>query len=380
MSGKSKAPTPERYQAPRDNLVRLWSPPTAGELALPGIMLRAKSDSGDDDTPIMAGHFCVFDRWTEIDSWFEGNFMERIAKGAAKKTFKENRDAMKVLFQHGRDPQIGYKPLGPIRALEEDDTGGAYEVALLDADYVRETLLPGLRENLYGASFRFTIMKEEWVQEPPRSESNPNGIPERTIKEMRVQEFGPVTFPAYADATAGLRSVTDEYIASGLGLGDPEMLRMAGDGATLADLLVRKLAPDSRERITVNSRRADDEPEDEAGKASPEEKKTPEGERAPAEAPNAADGSGERSEDEPGEDKHTEKESERQEPTEASPDEKETDPDFVPAWQREHPPLPGKEDIQGPRPREERERVDYLEAPGSDPTPLIGNSKEAWRL
>jgi HK97 family phage prohead protease len=377
MSGKSTPPPPGRYEAPRDNLIRLWSPPSEGELTIPGIELRAKNGSGDGDTPVMAGHFCVFNRWTEIDSWFEGNFMERIAPGAAKKTFKENRTGMKVLFQHGRDPQIGSKPLGPIRSLAEDNTGGAYEVDLLDADYVRSTLLPGLEAGLYGASFRFSIIKEDWNQEPPRSEHNPNGIPERTIKEMRVSEFGPVTFPAYPDATAGLRSLTDEYIAAGLGLGDPEMLRMAGEGATLADLIARKVSPEReqpREHITVSTQRADEkaDPEDGAAETSPAEKETPEGAReATPEAPDATA-------DEPAERASGESEEGADTPADTPAGDK----DFVPAWQREHPPLPGKEDIvEGPQPRRERrERPDYLEAPGSAPTPLRGNTKEPWRL
>jgi len=46
---------------------------------------------------------------------------------------------------------------------------------------------------------------------PSRSTFNPDGIPERTITEAQVMEFGPVTFPAYSRATAGVRSLTDWY-------------------------------------------------------------------------------------------------------------------------------------------------------------------------
>jgi HK97 family phage prohead protease len=81
--------------------------------------------------------------------------MERIAPGAFKKTFREQPRPMRVLFQHGMDPQVGDKPLGPIRDLREDETGAYYEVPLLDASYVRDQVLPGLRAGLYGASFRF---------------------------------------------------------------------------------------------------------------------------------------------------------------------------------------------------------------------------------
>lgn len=136
--------------------------------------------------------------------------MERIAPGAFAKTFTEDRTRIRALFQHGRDPQIGDKPLGTIEVLEEDSVGAHYEVALLDTAYVRE-VIPGLQAGLYGASFRFEATAEEFNQRPERSEHNPDGIAERTVTEAKVHELSPVTFPAYPDATAGVRSLTDWY-------------------------------------------------------------------------------------------------------------------------------------------------------------------------
>jgi hypothetical protein len=95
---------------------------------------------------------------------------------------------------------------------------------LLDAGYVRNDILPGLQAGLYGASFRFRVTREEKNEEPTKTDINPDGIPERTIKEVRLFEFGPVTFPAYASATAGVRSLTDEYIVERL-QSRPERLR-----------------------------------------------------------------------------------------------------------------------------------------------------------
>jgi hypothetical protein len=161
--------------------------------------------------PVMFGHFAVFDQWTRIESIFEGDFMERLAMGAFAKTFVERRDSIRSLFQHGRDPQIGSKVLGPIAELREEPKGAYYEVPLLDTSYNRD-LLPGLDKGLYGASFRFRVMREEIVEEPKRSDHNPDGLPERTIKEVELHEFGPVTFPAYEGATAGIRSLTDEFV------------------------------------------------------------------------------------------------------------------------------------------------------------------------
>ena len=195
---------------PRDNLFRA---------VLPGVEVR----STEDGARTLTGHFAVFNEWTEINSMYEGRFLERIAPGAFKKTFQENRSGIKVLFDHGHDPSIGNKPLGPIRSLTEDERGASYEVDLLDTSYVRD-LLPALEAGLLGASFRFRVMREDFDNEPARSEWNPNGLPERTIREAKVMEFGPVTFPAYQGATAGVRSTTDDQIMKGF-LTQPDKLR-----------------------------------------------------------------------------------------------------------------------------------------------------------
>ena len=213
-------------------------------------------DGGGGGTT-MFGHFAVFNRWTTIDSFWEGRFLERIAPGAFKKTMKENRDTIKCLVEHGYDPAIGKRALGTIDELKEDDTGGYYEVSLVDAQDVRELILPRLRVGLYGASFRFSVMREEIVEEPDQSEDNPHGLPERTIKECRLFEFGPVTFPAYADATAGARSLTDEFCPAAI---------MARDRAAL----VRRMDVDPELRALMTGKPAAEpgvvvEPKDDAG-------------------------------------------------------------------------------------------------------------------
>jgi len=180
-------------------------------------------DDGTGAMPTLHGHFAVFDEWTEIDSFFEGRFMERLDPASMDRTFAEERDGMRVLFQHGRDPQVGMKPLGPINVLEAQKAGAYYEAPMLDTSYNRD-LLPGLRAKQYGASFRFSVLGEKWDRKPPRSKHNPDGLPERTITDASVMEFGPVTFPAYKSATAGVRSLTDDYLLSVLG-GDPDRAR-----------------------------------------------------------------------------------------------------------------------------------------------------------
>jgi HK97 family phage prohead protease len=246
---------------PRENLVR-----AAGADAYE--LREAASDGG---MPTLLGHFAVFNQWTEIDSFFEGRFLERFQPGAFAKTFSEGRDAMRVLFQHGRDPQIGDKVLGPVEVLEEQQAGAYYEVPLLDTSYNRD-LLPGLAAGLYGASFRFRVVKEELNLKPETSDYNPEGIPERTVTEAMVREFGPVTFPAYASATAGLRSLTDEFVVGHV-LGkfndsDPARLR------ALLDAAERIHADDSEPGASEPTTRQDGD--DDAGDPPPDDGGTPE--------------------------------------------------------------------------------------------------------
>lgn len=175
--------------------------------APPRMELRADGDGG---MPTMEVRFSQFGTWYEVDSFWEGQFLERTERGAFAQTIREDGDGVKVLFNHGFDPQIGDKVLGPVDDLREEDDSPVGVVPLFDTAYNRD-LIPGLDAGVYGSSFRMRVLRDEWNDEPEPSEHNPKGIPERTIKQVRLFEFGPVTFPANPDATAGLRCMTDTY-------------------------------------------------------------------------------------------------------------------------------------------------------------------------
>jgi HK97 family phage prohead protease len=187
--------------------------PIVRALALTPV-LRATPPPDEGDTPGDLGtleiRFSRFNTWYEVDSMWEGCFLERTMPGAFAETIAEDRDAMRVLFDHGYDPQIGNKVLGPIADLREDRDSPVGEVPLFDTSYNRD-LLPGLKAGVYGSSMRMRVTGESWDDEPGTSAHNPQGIPERTITKVRTLEFGPVTFPANPDSTAAMRSLTDSY-------------------------------------------------------------------------------------------------------------------------------------------------------------------------
>jgi len=185
-------------------------------IATPGLRpARAESEAAEAPTDgrlaTLDVDFSLFDTWYEIDSYWEGRFLERTVRGAFKRTIARNGSNVKVLFNHGFDYHIGDKVLGVPEVLEERDDSPHLEAGLLDTSYNRD-LLPGLRAGAYGSSFMFEVTAESWDHEPEKSDYNPQGLPERSVTEVSLFEAGPVTWPANPEATAGVRSGTDWMI------------------------------------------------------------------------------------------------------------------------------------------------------------------------
>lgn len=170
-----------------------------------------KATRSDTGLGVVDVRFCEFGNWYRIASTWEGEFLERVERGAFAKTIKEQGDRVRALFDHGFDPSIGDKVLGSIADLREDDDAAVGVVDLFDTSYCRD-LLPGLEAQVYGASMRMVVVRDEWNDDPEPAAHNPKGIPERTIKEVRLLEFGPVTFPANPNTSATMqRSTTDDF-------------------------------------------------------------------------------------------------------------------------------------------------------------------------
>jgi len=115
LGGRSRAVT----EAPPPDVETAHSPP--GRRAA-GLLERSDDDGRP---PILRGHFAVFDEWTEINSLFEGRFLERFAPGAFQKTLRENK-RLRVLFQHGHDPELGDKPIAEWVFLWWRDAGAEW--------------------------------------------------------------------------------------------------------------------------------------------------------------------------------------------------------------------------------------------------------------
>lgn len=184
-------------QLHRDDLIRMVELPAAD------LEFRAaETDNGSLGT--LAGYAAVFDSPTVIDSW-EGRFTEKFMHGAFRDTLSKDGDKIKVLFNHGLDPSIGDKPLGKPAVMEERKRGLYVEVPLDGTSYNKD-LVASLRSGaLDGMSIRFSVVRED-------VDDSDDAMPVRTVKQARLFEFGPVTFPAYEATTAGVRG-RDAYRA-----------------------------------------------------------------------------------------------------------------------------------------------------------------------
>jgi HK97 family phage prohead protease len=183
------------------------------------MLLRSVSfETRDASTPgdglTLDGYAAVFNSPTRINSW-EGTFDETIAPGAFKKSMRERTPVLQV--NHGRSEDL---PIGAIESLTEDAKGLHVTARIFD---VPDTAL--LREGIkaqaiHGMSFRFEVVKDEWRDAagnlvPTDHVSNrlyasdptdPTTILQRTLREVKLYELGPVTYPAYGDTSVSLRS------------------------------------------------------------------------------------------------------------------------------------------------------------------------------
>ena len=150
-----------------------------------------------------------------------GGFVERIAHGAFAKTIQEAD--IRALFNHDPNKVLGRNRSGTLR-LEEDTSGLAYEIDLPDTMVGRDLATLLERGDVSGSSFGFRAITDEWGE-------TDSGFPLRTLTQAALRDVGPVTFPAYTDASSSLRSLAE---ARSLDLAD--LIKAAADDR-LQDLL-----------------------------------------------------------------------------------------------------------------------------------------------
>lgn len=212
-----------------------------------------RADDTDGDGLTLDGYGAVFNRLTVIDSW-EGRFREQIAPKAMVRSFRETPP--KVQFDHGRHPMIGSIPIAELRSATEDShpelapDGGAHIIARVFDNWLTAPIRDAIAgQAINGMSFRFSVVQESWaradgspirddralaveLERVMRENLTDEDLPVRTLRQLKVPEVGPVTWPAYADTSVSMRS---KVIDLGR-LHEPEQRKLLASAVLLVDM------------------------------------------------------------------------------------------------------------------------------------------------
>lgn len=148
--------------------------------------------SADGDGKTFDGYAAVFDSPSEPLGW--DGFTEYVRKGAFKKTLNDGAD-VRFLVDHQGVPLARTKS-GTL-ALEEDDFG-LHAVTTLDTDNpdVMRIISAMKRGDISQMSFAFRMIKENITD---------SGMV-RELIEVQLYDVSVVTYPAYEDTIAEIRS------------------------------------------------------------------------------------------------------------------------------------------------------------------------------
>ena len=148
------------------------------------------TDEGEGRT--IVGYASVFNTPTDIG----GMFREQIAPGAFADAI--GRDDVRALIDHDPSKVLGRNTAGTLR-MSEDKKGLRVEIDMPDTQQARDLQVSMARGDIDQMSFGFQALRQEW--------DRTDDVPLRTIQEATLFDVSVVTFPAYPEAKAGLRSL-----------------------------------------------------------------------------------------------------------------------------------------------------------------------------
>lgn len=171
-------------------------------LADSGCQLRESKDAA----PLFVGHAAVFDSRTSIGNPLTWGFYEEVSRGAFSKTLGEG-DA-RFLVDHDTGKPVSRVSAGTLR-LAEDKIGLAVDSDLNEKKSYVADLIENLRDGtVTGMSFGFRVIRDVWETVKVETVDGDSVEAElRKILEAQLFEVSAVTFPAYEDTDAGIRSL-----------------------------------------------------------------------------------------------------------------------------------------------------------------------------
>lgn len=150
--------------------------------------------TNEDGLKRIEGHAAVFNQLSED----LGGYREKIAPGAFTKTIQEAD--VRALFNHNSDYVLGRNKAGTLR-LSEDDTGLMVSIDPPDTTFARDLMVSIERGDITQMSFGFRIITE--------TPETLDGETVYVVKEVKLYDVSPVTFPAYPQTDVSLHSALE---------------------------------------------------------------------------------------------------------------------------------------------------------------------------
>ncbi len=144
----------------------------------------------------LVGHAAVFNSLSED----LGGFREQIVPGAFREAIE--KDDVRALFNHDSNYVLGRNMSGTLK-LAEDVRGLAIEIDMPDNATIRDLVgAPIERGDVSQMSFGFSVRPngQDWAK-------NDAGQVVRTLKNLRLFDVSPVTFPAYSATDVAVREL-----------------------------------------------------------------------------------------------------------------------------------------------------------------------------
>jgi hypothetical protein len=149
-------------------------------------------ESVDPSKPTVKGYASVFNRLSED----LGGFREKIHPDAFNDVMGND---VRALFNHNPDKILARTKSGTL-SIGIDSEGLRYEFTPPDTTTGRDLMESLKRGDIDQSSFGFSVVEDEW--------NDSEEIPIRTVLKVgRLYDVSPVTYPAYPDASVGLRSL-----------------------------------------------------------------------------------------------------------------------------------------------------------------------------
>jgi hypothetical protein len=164
-----------------------------------------------DKPTLITGYAAVFNSVSKISS----SFSEVIRPTAFTRALKEKQD-VRALFNHHAGKVLGRTKPGTLR-LSVDAKGLRYEIDAPNTTVAHDLIESIDRGDIDASSFGFVARGQKW------NETTKDGVTTylREILDVDLLDVSPVTYPAYASTTAGVRSQLFE------GLDIPKEIRAA---------------------------------------------------------------------------------------------------------------------------------------------------------